>query len=113
MGVLDFPTDPDFQASGLIGRLTALAFAAAIDDPDRFRRSRDVGAYPLFGCRRLRIAQGSPCITLRISDAPRYSSQPVAGGDLKGPQIWCRNTSRGVSSEMRRIVCYSDILPPR
>ena len=25
--------------------LTALAFAAAIDDPDRFRRSRDVGAY--------------------------------------------------------------------
>jgi hypothetical protein len=28
-----------------VGRLTALAFAAAIDDPDRFRRSRDVGAY--------------------------------------------------------------------
>jgi transposase len=27
------------------GRLTALAFAAAIDDPGRFRRSRDVGAY--------------------------------------------------------------------
>ena len=27
------------------GRLTALAFVAAIDDPDRFRRSRDVGAY--------------------------------------------------------------------
>jgi transposase len=28
-----------------VGRLTALAFAATIDDPDRFRRSRDVGAY--------------------------------------------------------------------
>ena len=28
-----------------VGRLTALAFVAAIDDPDRFRRSRDVGAY--------------------------------------------------------------------
>jgi transposase len=28
-----------------VGRLTALAFAAAIDDLDRFRRSRDVGAY--------------------------------------------------------------------
>ena len=28
-----------------VGRLTALAFAAAIDDPNRFRRSRDVGAY--------------------------------------------------------------------
>ncbi|MEM8821640.1 MAG: transposase, partial [Pseudomonadota bacterium] len=28
-----------------VGPLTALAFAAAIDDPERFRRSRDVGAY--------------------------------------------------------------------
>ncbi len=28
-----------------VGRLTALAFVAAIDDPERFRRSRDVGAY--------------------------------------------------------------------
>ncbi len=28
-----------------VGPITALAFAAAIEDPDRFRRSRDVGAY--------------------------------------------------------------------
>lgn len=28
-----------------VGPITALAFAAAIDDPRRFRRSRDVGAY--------------------------------------------------------------------
>jgi transposase len=28
-----------------VGRLTALAFVAAIDEPERFRRSRDVGAY--------------------------------------------------------------------
>lgn len=28
-----------------VGQLTALAFAAAIDDPSRFRRSRDLGAY--------------------------------------------------------------------
>lgn len=28
-----------------VGALTALAFVAAIDDPGRFRRSRDVGAY--------------------------------------------------------------------
>jgi transposase len=28
-----------------VGKLTALAFVAAIDEPDRFRRSRDVGAY--------------------------------------------------------------------
>jgi transposase len=28
-----------------VGQLTALAFTAAIDDPGRFRRSRDLGAY--------------------------------------------------------------------
>ena len=28
-----------------VGQLTALAFTAAIDDPNRFRRSRDIGAY--------------------------------------------------------------------
>jgi transposase len=28
-----------------IGQLTALAFTAAVDDPTRFRRSRDIGAY--------------------------------------------------------------------
>ena len=28
-----------------VGKLTALAFTAAIDDPERFRRSRDLGAY--------------------------------------------------------------------
>jgi transposase len=28
-----------------VGKLTALAFTAAIDDPERFRRSRDIGAY--------------------------------------------------------------------
>ena len=28
-----------------VGPITALAFAAAIEDPGRFRRSRDVGAY--------------------------------------------------------------------
>jgi transposase len=28
-----------------VGQLTALAFVAAMDEPERFRRSRDVGAY--------------------------------------------------------------------
>jgi transposase len=28
-----------------VGQLTALAFVAAVDDPARFRRSRDIGAY--------------------------------------------------------------------
>jgi transposase len=28
-----------------VGHITALAFTAAVDDPERFRRSRDIGAY--------------------------------------------------------------------
>jgi len=28
-----------------VGHITALAFMAAVDDPERFRRSRDIGAY--------------------------------------------------------------------
>jgi len=28
-----------------VGQLTALAFTAAVDDPERFKRSRDLGAY--------------------------------------------------------------------
>ena len=28
-----------------VGQLTALAFTAAVDDPGRFQRSRDIGAY--------------------------------------------------------------------
>lgn len=28
-----------------VGQLTALAFTAAVDDPERFERSRDIGAY--------------------------------------------------------------------
>jgi transposase len=38
-----------------VARLTALAFVAAIDDPDRFRRSRDVGAYLGLGAAALSI----------------------------------------------------------
>jgi transposase len=29
-----------------VGHLTALAFTAVVDDPERFKRSRDIGAYP-------------------------------------------------------------------
>ncbi len=28
-----------------VGQLTAMAFAAAVDDPERFKRSRDLGPY--------------------------------------------------------------------
>lgn len=48
-----------------VGPLTALAFVAALDDPSRFRRSRDVGAY--FGLVPRRIQSGETDYTGRIS----------------------------------------------
>jgi transposase len=48
-----------------VGQLTALAFTAAVDDPGRFRRSRDVGAY--LGLVPRRYQSGEVDYTGRIS----------------------------------------------
>jgi transposase len=48
-----------------VGQLTALAFVAAIDDPSRIRRSRDVGAY--LGLVPKRYQSGEVDYTGRIS----------------------------------------------
>ena len=48
-----------------VGQLTALAFVAAIDDPTRIRRSRDVGAY--LGLVPRRYQSGEVDYTGRIS----------------------------------------------
>jgi transposase len=48
-----------------VGQLTALAFAAAVDDPERFRRSRDIGAY--FGLVPRRYQSGEVDYTGSIS----------------------------------------------
>jgi transposase len=48
-----------------VGPLTALAFTAAIDEPDRFRHSRDVGAY--FGLVPRRYQSGEVDFTGSIS----------------------------------------------
>ena len=48
-----------------VGQLTALAFAAAVDDPERFKRSRDVGAY--FGLVTRRCQSGEVDYTGSIS----------------------------------------------
>lgn len=48
-----------------IGQLTALAFAAAVDDPERFKRSRDIGA--CFGLVPLRYQSGEVDYTGSIS----------------------------------------------
>ena len=50
-----------------VGQLTALAFTAAVDDPDRFRRSRDLGAY--LGLVPRRTQSGEIDYTGRISKA--------------------------------------------
>ena len=41
-----------------VGQLTALAFVAAIDDPSRIRRSRDIGAYLGLGPQALSVGRG-------------------------------------------------------
>jgi transposase len=41
-----------------VGQLTALAFVAAIDDPFRIRRSRDVGAYLGLGPQAVSVWRG-------------------------------------------------------
>ena len=41
-----------------VGQLTALAFVAAIDDPSRIRRSRDVGAYLGLGSQAVSVRRG-------------------------------------------------------
>ena len=48
-----------------VGQLTALAFTAAVDDPERFRRSRDIGAY--FGLVPRRYQSGEVDYTGSIS----------------------------------------------
>src|SRR5271167_1685909 len=48
-----------------VGQLTALAFTAAVDDPERFKRSRDIGAY--FGLVPRRYQSGEVDYTGSIS----------------------------------------------
>jgi hypothetical protein len=54
-----------------VGQLTALAFVAAIDDPSRIRRSRDVGAY---------LGLVPSGISLARSTTPAGSRNAATGG---------------------------------
>jgi transposase len=75
-----------------IGAINALAFCAAIDDPSRFRRSRNVGAY--FGLTPRRHASGEVDWTGRISkcgDAMvRTYLFEAAGVLLTRVAQWCK-----------------------
>ncbi len=75
-----------------IGPITALAFHAAIDDPNRFRRSRSVGAY--FGLTSRRYASGEIDWSGRISKCgdPMLRSYlfEAAGVLLTRVPQWCK-----------------------
>jgi transposase len=58
-----------------VGRLTALAFVAAIDDPSRIRRSRDIGAY--FGLVARRYQSGEVDYTGGISKCGDRRVRPL------------------------------------
>ena len=75
-----------------VGPMTALAYCAAVDEPERFRRSRSVGAY--FGLTPRRFASGEVDWTGRISrcgDALVRTYLFEAAGVLltRVPQ-WCK-----------------------
>jgi hypothetical protein len=65
-----------------IGRLTALASTAAIDDPERFRRSRDLGAY--LGLPPRRYQSGEVDYTGSISRGFYMALPPMLQGKLPG-----------------------------
>jgi len=75
-----------------IGPSTALAFHTAIDDPNRFRRSRSVGAY--IGLTSRRYASGEIDWSGRISKCgdPMLRSYlfEAAGGLLTRVPQWCK-----------------------
>ena len=70
-----------------VGQLTALAFVAAIDDPSRIRRSRDVGAYQSGAC------QSTPTV---VSSIPFY----IAGDYVFHCHIG-EHTDGGMMARMR------------
>lgn len=63
--VRDGPTCRRLMTVPGVGPLTALAFRATIDQPDRFRKSRDVGAHP--GLTPRRFQSGETDVQGRIS----------------------------------------------
>jgi transposase len=62
-----------------VGQLTALAFVAAIDDPSRIRRSRDVGAYLGLVPRRYRSGEVDYVGSISKCGDRRVLNPPVRG----------------------------------
>jgi transposase len=79
-----------------VGSIVALTYAAAIDDPSRFKSSKSVG--PLFGLTPRRYQSGETDVTGRISkagdamDAPRFTKPPT---QFWSARQWTRRCGRG------------------
>lgn len=74
-----------------VGPITALAFAAAVDDPSRFKRSQDVGVYLGLAPRRLQSGQSdrSGPITKRGDALTRVCLFEAATVLLTRIRRWC------------------------
>ena len=87
-----------------VGAVTAIAFATTIDDPDRFHRSRDVGAH--LGLTPRKYASGEVDRNGRISktgDAPmRAVLYQASLALLTRSQRWCKLRAWGMAVAKRR-----------
>src|SRR5881392_2403643 len=73
-----------------VGQLTALAFTAAVDNPGRFRRSRDIGAYlGLVPRRHLEVRRPAPPHTL-VRGRKRHADALQGGAEAEGMGIRSR-----------------------
>ena len=57
-----------------VGQLTALAFTAAVDDPERFKRSRDIGSF--FGLLPCRSQSGEVAASRAVWTGWRHIAKP-------------------------------------
>jgi transposase len=87
-----------------VGPLTALAFRAAVDRPDRFRRSRDVGAH--LGLTPRRYQSGQTDVQGRISrcgdELARTALYEAAHALLTRSRAWSTLRSWGMNVAKRR-----------
>ena len=78
-----------------VGPVTALAFAATIDDPERFTKSRAVGAYLGLTARRFQSEEMDYSGRMVLQARRRHAAQPV----VRGGQLHADGGAPGPSAE--------------
>jgi transposase len=99
------PVSRRFMSVPGVGPVTALAFRTAIDDPTRFARSRDVGAY--FGLTPKRFQSGTSIdwdgrISRQGDDEMRTLLYEAASGLLVRSKTWSSLKAWGLAIQRRR-----------